>query len=136
MSQSPLAPARAPTIAAEPWSPAQASDHVACASPQHTSALAQVGHAISDPTRAAIVLALRKGSHFPADLAAELSVSRQSMSNHLACLRGCGLVTARREGRQALYSLSDASIAKALDAMLGMTLALDPTCCSTEGCTC
>lgn len=114
----------------------QARDHVACASPTHTRAVAHVGHALSDPTRAAIVLALRHGSHRPADLAAELGVSRQSMSNHLACLRGCGLVVAERRGRHQHYSLADLAFASALEALLETTLTLDPTCCDGPGCTC
>jgi DNA-binding transcriptional ArsR family regulator len=36
---------------------------------------------------------------YPAELAEVLDVSRAKTSNHLACLRGCGLVTATREGR-------------------------------------
>nr|WP_234988073.1 metalloregulator ArsR/SmtB family transcription factor [Demequina sp. NBRC 110056] len=115
---------------------AEPRDHVQCAHPEHTRAVAHVGHALSDPTRAAILLALRHGSHCPADLAAELDVSRQSMSNHLTCLRGCGLVRAEKRGRHAHYSLADASIATPLDALLAVTFTLDPTCCDGEECTC
>ena len=110
--------------------------HVKCANPTHTAALAQLGHAISDPTRAAILLALRHGSHCPADLAAELDVSRQSMSNHLTCLRDCGLVTAERRGRHAHYQLSQPELAQALEAMLAVTLVVDPGCCEGPGCSC
>src|SRR5690554_1046627 len=113
-----------------------APTHVKCANPAHTAALAQLGHAISDPTRAAILLALRHGSHCPADLAAELAVSRQSMSNHLTCLRDCGLVIAERRGRHAHYQLSQPELAQALDAMLAVTLIVDPDCCEGEGCSC
>ena len=112
------------------------TDHIACASPAHTRAVAHVGHALSDPTRAAIVLALRHGSHCPADLAAELGVSRQSMSNHLSTLRGCGLVVAERRGRHAHYSLADPALAAALGSMLALTYSLDPTCCDEPECTC
>lgn len=115
---------------------ADAASHVKCANPTHTAALAQLGHAISDPTRAAILLALRHGSHCPADLAAELDVSRQSMSNHLTCLRDCGLVIAERRGRHAHYQLSQPELAHALDAMLAVTLIVDPDCCEGHGCSC
>jgi DNA-binding transcriptional ArsR family regulator len=43
-----------------------------------------------------------------------LGVSRAKASNHLACLRGCGLVTATREGRQVRYELADQRLAGAL----------------------
>jgi len=115
---------------------AEATDHIRCAAPEHTRAIAHVAHALSDPTRAAIVLALRHGSHCPADLASELEVSRQSMSNHLACLRECGLVVAERRGRHMHYSLADASLVTALESMLAMTVTLDPTCCDGPECTC
>ena len=43
---------------------------------------------------------------YPADLADKIGVSRQILSNHLACLRGCGLVDYRTEGRQSFYALT------------------------------
>ena len=112
------------------------SRRIRYASPGHLQAVARVGHALSDPTRAAIVLALRHGTCCPADLAAALDVSRQSMSNHLACLRGCGLVIAERRGRHSHYSLADGSLAHGLDALLSVTVTLDPTCCSGGQCSC
>ena len=61
--------------------------------------MARVGHALSDPTRTQVMLVLHEGPSYPADLAERIQVSRQSLSNHLACLRGCGLVVAEPEGR-------------------------------------
>jgi ArsR family transcriptional regulator, cadmium/lead-responsive transcriptional repressor len=57
-------------------------------------ALARFGYALSDATRASILLSLRDRGRYPSDLADEIGVSRQIVSNHLACLRGCGLVLA------------------------------------------
>lgn len=54
-----------------------------------------------------MLLTLRDGPAYPADLADLLGVSRQVMSNHLACLRGCGLVVAVPEGRRTRYELTD-----------------------------
>jgi len=59
-----------------------------------TDAVARFGHALSDPTRTRVLLELREAPAYPADLAERLGVSRQIISNHLACLRGCGLVVA------------------------------------------
>lgn len=61
------------------------------ASVTHTAALARLGHALADPTRTRVLLALREAPAYPSDLAEALGVSRQVMSNQLACLRGCGL---------------------------------------------
>ncbi|MDG4834213.1 metalloregulator ArsR/SmtB family transcription factor [Solwaraspora sp. WMMD1047] len=91
--------------------------------------LARFGHALSDATRTKLLLALRDGPGYPAELADMLGVSRQNLSNHLACLRGCGLVVAVPEGRRTRYELADARIAHALGDLLGLVLAVDPAAC-------
>lgn len=94
----------------------------------HTDALARFGHALSDATRARILLSLTKAPGYPAELADRLGVSRQVLSNHLACLRGCGLVVAVPEGRRTRYELADPRIGHALDDLMGLVLAVDPDC--------
>lgn len=94
--------------------------------------LARFGHALSDPTRTRILLALRDAPGYPADLADMLGVSRTNLSNHLACLRGCGLVVAVPEGRRTRYELADARLAHALNDLLGLVLATDPAACPTD----
>jgi DNA-binding transcriptional ArsR family regulator len=93
-------------------------------------ALARFGQALSDPTRARVLMALREGPAYPADLAETLTVSRQSMSNHLACLRGCGLVVAVPEGRRARYELTDPRVGHALAGLL--VLVTDPAACAAS----
>lgn len=100
-------------------------------------ALTRFGHALSDPTRTKILLSLRDAPGYPAALADEIGVSRQILSNHLACLRGCGLVVAVPEGRRSRYELADRRIGRALDDLMGLVLAVDPACCAaaeTDGC--
>ena len=92
----------------------------------HAQVLARFGHALSDPTRVRLLLALRDGPGYPADLADELGVSRTNLSNHLACLRGCGLVVAVPEGRRSRYELADHRVAHALADMLELAIAVDP----------
>ena len=93
------------------------------------SVLARFGHALSDPTRSRVLLALREAPAHPSDLADRLGVSRQSLSNHLACLRGCGLVVAVPEGRRVRYELADGRLGHALDDLLGVVLAVEPEHC-------
>jgi ArsR family transcriptional regulator, cadmium/lead-responsive transcriptional repressor len=103
----------------------------------HRDALTRFGGAISDPTRVDILLALRDGHGYPTELAELIGVSKQILSNHLACLRGCGLVVVQPEGRRSRYELADPRISHALDDLLGLVLAVDPACCpesSTESC--
>ena len=70
--------------------------------------LDRVGRALADGTRRRILTRLLDGPAYPADLAA--GPGREpvaTVSNHLACLRGCGLVSPAREGRQVRYELAD-----------------------------
>jgi DNA-binding transcriptional ArsR family regulator len=76
--------------------------------------LERIGTALADPTRRRILTMLLAAPAYPAELAEVLDVSRTNMSNHLACLRGCGLVTATRQGRQIRYELADQRLAGAL----------------------
>jgi ArsR family transcriptional regulator, cadmium/lead-responsive transcriptional repressor len=102
----------------------------------HTDALARFGYALSDATRTQMLLTLRKAPQHPSDLAEAIGVSRQTMSDHLACLRDCGLVVAAPEGRRTRYELADSRIGHALDDLLGLVLTVDPSCCAEHGCTC
>lgn len=106
------------------------------ASVTHTAALARLGYALSDATRTGVLLALREAPAYPSDLADALGVSRQVMSNQLACLRGCGLVEAVPDGRRTWYRLADAHLAPALNELLQVVLFVDPDCCVGENCTC
>lgn len=103
----------------------------------HGQVLARFGHALSDPTRARLLLALRDGPGYPAELAELLGTTRQNLSNHLSCLRGCGLVVAVPQGRRTRYELADARLARALADLLGLVLAVDPAACpdaAEKGC--
>jgi DNA-binding transcriptional ArsR family regulator len=95
-------------------------------------ALCRFGHALSDPTRMRALLILRDGPAYPADLATATGVTRQMMSNHLACLRGCRLVVAIPEGRRTRYELADSRIGRALDDLRALVLVVDPECCGGE----
>lgn len=88
--------------------------------------LSRLGSALSDHTRRRLLVALARGPGYPAELAVELDESRQNVSNHLACLRGCGLVVATPEGRRMRYELVDARLATSLRDLVELTVAVDP----------
>jgi DNA-binding transcriptional ArsR family regulator len=97
-------------------------------------ALARLGRAIADPTRCRILLALLDGASYPGRLASQLGLSRSNVSNHLSCLRGCGLVLATYQGREVRYTLADAHLARALTELVQMVLAIDSDrACVDEG---
>jgi len=85
-----------------------------------------VGRALADPTRCRLLVALLAGPGFPAELAQQLGLTRSNVSNHLACLRGCGLVNASYQGRQVRYELADAHLARALGELVDVVLAVEP----------
>lgn len=99
----------------------------------HSDVLARFAHALSDCTRAQVMLSLLVAPAYPADLADSIGVSRQALSNHLACLRGCGLVVAVPEGRRTRYELADDRLGHALSDLLGVVLAVDPAHCDAAG---
>ncbi|KIH99776.1 ArsR family transcriptional regulator [Streptomonospora alba] len=97
-------------------------------------ALSRFGRALADPIRCRILLLLREAPAHPADLAESLGISRTRLSNHLACLRDCGLVVAVPVGRRVRYELADSRLGHALDDLRSAVLAVesDKTCLDTE----
>ncbi|MDW3215692.1 MAG: metalloregulator ArsR/SmtB family transcription factor [Ilumatobacteraceae bacterium] len=68
---------------------------------------ARLFHGLSDPVRLSILLELLGGERRVTDLVAAVGTSQPNVSNHLACLRDCGLVIDRpAERRQVFYSIA------------------------------
>jgi ArsR family transcriptional regulator, cadmium/lead-responsive transcriptional repressor len=61
---------------------------------------------LADPARLALVQRLAEGEARVVDLTRALGLAQSTVSKHLACLRGCGLVDYRVQGRQSFYSLA------------------------------
>jgi DNA-binding transcriptional ArsR family regulator len=70
------------------------------------TAAACLFHGFSDPNRLAILRHLALGEHRVVDLTVHVGLAQSTVSKHLACLRDCGLVTSRPEGRASVFSLS------------------------------
>ncbi len=70
----------------------------------------------SDPTRLAILLTLLEGERRVTDLVSEVGTSQPNVSAHLACLKDCGLVDDRPEGRQVFYRLATQAVRDVLQA--------------------
>ncbi|MGC5617117.1 ArsR/SmtB family transcription factor [Georgenia sp. Z1491] len=64
-------------------------------------------HALAEPARLALLTHLRSGEHRVRDLVEHMHLAQSTVSKHLACLRDCGLVTVRAEGRASWFSISD-----------------------------
>lgn len=76
--------------------------------------MAETFKLLGDPTRLRVVHALSYGELCVCDLAAMLSIAQPAISNHLRLLRSMNLVTYRRAGKMAYYSLADAHITSLL----------------------
>lgn len=85
----------------------------------------RLGRAMADPTRSRILMRLLDGPSYPAVLSRDLELTRSNVSNHLTCLRDCGIVVAEPEGRQTRYEISDPHLAAAVTALIDVTLAVD-----------
>lgn len=81
----------------------------------HVEVAAQLFHGLSDPTRLSILLALLDGERRVTDIVAAVGSSQSNVSNHLACLKGCGLVVDRPgDRRQVFYSIAQPEVCELL----------------------
>ncbi|MDJ0322507.1 metalloregulator ArsR/SmtB family transcription factor [Cryobacterium sp. PH31-AA6] len=98
-------------------------------------AMNRLGRAMADPTRSRILLTLLERPGYPAQLARDLDLTRSNVSNHLSCLRGCGIAAAIPEGRQTRYEIADPHLTRALALLIDVVLAVDDGVhCSDENC--
>lgn len=85
------------------------------ASAQRQEITAKFFHGLSDLTRMRIVeLLLEEGEKNVSELVAILGQPQSRISNHLACLRWCGYVDSRREGKFIYYRVSDPRVRQIL----------------------
>lgn len=102
--------------------------------------MSRLGRAMADGTRARILLSLLEQPDYPTQLARDLELTRTNVSNHLACLRGCGIVAAVPEGRRTRYEIADGHLTSALTALVDVVLSVDDgvpcpnSTCEVPGC--
>lgn len=82
-------------------------------------------HGLGDPHRVAILRHLAARERRVVDLTEHLALAQSTVSKHLACLRDCGLVSCRPQGRASLWSLNHSTeldrLWAAAEALLGLT---------------
>ena len=76
---------------------------------------ARLFKALADPTRLALLRRLAEGDASVTELVAALGVPQSRVSNHLACLRWCELVTSEKVGRSVVYRLAEPGVLPLLD---------------------
>jgi ArsR family transcriptional regulator, cadmium/lead-responsive transcriptional repressor len=85
------------------------------------AAQARYFRVLGDPTRLRVLEVLLGGEHTVADLAAAIGAPRSRISNHLACLKWCRFVAARRQGRHVLYRVADPRVETLVTAAQSLT---------------
>lgn len=81
---------------------------------QSTSLKAKLFRGFSDASRLSILEALRSRPMTVSEIVEATRLSQSNTSNHLGCLRDCGLVTAVPQGRYISYQLADPRVAEIL----------------------
>jgi len=74
----------------------------------------EVFRALADPTRRAVLERVAAREMSVGELKSHFAVSQPAISQHLAALKGAGLVAERREGRFAYYRADPKGIAPLL----------------------
>ena len=70
------------------------------------TAAACLFHGFSDRSRLVILQHLLLGDHRVVELTEHLGLAQSTVSKHLACLKDCGLVVSRPEGRASVFSVA------------------------------
>jgi ArsR family transcriptional regulator, cadmium/lead-responsive transcriptional repressor len=105
--------------------------------PVATDLVAKYFRGLGDPIRLQILELLRDdGELSVSDVGSRLGLPQPKVSNHLACLRWCGFIKARREGRTVYNRIADSRVTAMLD--LAQSLLADnaehvAACCVIEG---
>jgi DNA-binding transcriptional ArsR family regulator len=76
---------------------------------------AKLFRGLADPSRLSILDALRDGPLTVGEIVETTRLSQSNVSNHLGCLRDCGLVRSAAEGRFVRYTLSDRRVGRLLN---------------------
>ncbi len=79
------------------------------------STKAKLMRGFSDPSRLSILETLLDGPRKVNEIVMATGLSQPNVSGHLSCLRDCGLVSTRQQGKFVIYQLSDPRVNKILD---------------------
>lgn len=80
-----------------------------------TEAVARFFHGLSDPLRVRILTFLLDGPKSAGQIVRHLGRPQSSVAAHVTCLRFCGYVEARRQGRTVLYEIIDPDVRRLLE---------------------
>ncbi|MCK4856701.1 MAG: winged helix-turn-helix transcriptional regulator [candidate division Zixibacteria bacterium] len=79
---------------------------------------AEIFKALGDETRVKIMLMLNTRSRSVSEIVDFFNLSQPTISRHLALLKQAGLVAAKREGQQVIYSLDEKQLPESMSSFL------------------
>lgn len=83
-------------------------------------AITRTLHALSDPTRRAILQMLNERDMTAGEIAARFAISAPSVSHHLSVLKAADLVTAERHGQHMIYRLNTTVLQEVLSLLMDL----------------
>jgi len=85
------------------------------ANPKSIAIQAKLFRGFSDSSRLSILNFLSDGARSVNEIVNATGLTQSNVSNHLGCLRDCGLVVTEQQGRFVYYELSDQRVRQLLD---------------------
>ncbi|GLO68321.1 MULTISPECIES: ArsR/SmtB family transcription factor [Oceanobacillus] len=91
-------------------------------------------HGFSNKTRLLILESIKENEKTVSQIVEDINGNQSNISQHLACLKGCGIIVGRNEGKYCYYRLRNDHI-KELLTMVDVVLSdveKDITCCDNH----
>lgn len=97
---------------------------------------AKLFRGLADPSRLSILDVLRAGEKMVSDIVSATGLSQPNVSGHLNCLKDCGLVVSRQDGRRVFYALGDPRMETLIEAAEHIIAGVSEriSCCSNYEC--
>lgn len=80
-----------------------------------TNLYAKFFSGLANPMRFRIIEELIENEKTVSELVSALNASQSQISNHLACLRWCGYVSSRQDGKYVFYQVTDQRVKSIID---------------------
>lgn len=97
---------------------------------------AKLFRGLADHSRLAILDLLRSGEKAVSEIVLLTGLSQPNASGHLTCLKECGLLTSRQEGRRVIYALASPHMTALMEAAESILSGVSErvSCCSNYDC--
>ncbi|MDR1605724.1 MAG: metalloregulator ArsR/SmtB family transcription factor [Streptococcaceae bacterium] len=91
----------------------------------HTQKRMKLIHGLANDTRLEVLEGLKSGEKTVSDLLTQIGCTQSNLSQHLTCLKNCGLIVGRQSGKYMYYTLADTTLLSLLEQIDETILALE-----------